>query len=501
VKDTFIRTAQSDELILRELDRYAERWEKATASVCDPELRKKAPNPPELDRGVACLVARRREFTAVVQALTHGDRHVISRSGDLLDGLPPASWCTKVQYLESSLALPRDPEIAAAVAEVQHQLEEVRMLIALDRGVEASTIAAELISEAEATGYPPVIVDATLQVGELERVVGDTPRAIAGLQDAYWAAIAIDHDRAAARAAMAMVEEISRGGDYARALEWVRHARAIIERRDPALAHLVPRVDRVEAGVLIRVGRFDDANALLDHAVTTLAAEQPPRRMEMASCHMVRGMGERIRGHREDAVRWLEKGTSAIEEIYGAHHSRVATGLVNLGLAHIDADSIEAGREVLARAVAIEERVLGEDHRDIPPALMALAHAERSLDRMDRARALFIRARDIYIRDFGSDNINVAYALEGLALVEADSDDHAAAIPLYERVVALRENGGLAPTWLAQAQFGLARSLRAVGRDHERSLELARQALATYETRGEVRTEDAAAIRAWLDAE
>jgi tetratricopeptide (TPR) repeat protein len=260
----------------------------------------------------------------------------------------------------------------------------------------------------------------------------------------------------------------------------------------------MPALDRREAQVLMRLGRYDEAESLVVSSLAVLEMEEVQRPGETAWTLSQRGNIARNRGEPRQGITWLALAAETLEEAYGESHSQVGAVLVNLGLARLEAKQIDAARDVLQRAVRITENVLGPDHRELAPGLMALAHAESKSGRTKEAIALFERARAINTAQFGASSINVAYAVEGLAQVAAEEGRHEDAIAYYEEVVAARAPGAIAPSWRAQALFGLAISLVEAGRDRDRARALAEEATALFvEARGE-NSNDVRRTREWL---
>jgi eukaryotic-like serine/threonine-protein kinase len=121
---------------------------------------------------------------------------------------------------------------------------------------------------------------------------------------------------------------------------------------------------------------------------------------------------------------------------------------------------------------------------------------------LDEAIVRFDRAIAIEEKALGPEHPSLAFDLLGKATALLDKHDAAAAVPLAERALAIREGRVFDPNELSLTYSTLARALWDAGREgspeRERALQLGRRALTTWRTSG---IEDAARLgkyETWL---
>jgi len=92
----------------------------------------------------------------------------------------------------------------------------------------------------------------------------------------------------------------------------------------------------------------------------------------------------------------------------------VAKTLTNLGIAYGDLGDNAKKRDVLVRALAIEEREFGRDHVESANTLANLGNAHGDLGDNAKKRDLLERALAIFEREYGRDHPHAAYCREQL---------------------------------------------------------------------------------------
>ncbi|MGE0141953.1 MAG: tetratricopeptide repeat protein [Planctomycetota bacterium] len=98
----------------------------------------------------------------------------------------------------------------------------------------------------------------------------------------------------------------------------------------------------------------------------------------------------------------------------------------------------ELALELQRDAVARLESALGPDHSDTWAAIGDLAYYQNRLDRLEESEALLQRLRDRVIARFGESHPRALTVSEHIAKSLQDRGQPAAAVPLFERVLALR---------------------------------------------------------------
>jgi len=121
----------------------------------------------------------------------------------------------------------------------------------------------------------------------------------------------------------------------------------------------------------------------------------------------------------------LERALAIEERAYGRDHTSVAATLMNLGNAHGDLGDHAKKRDMLERALAIKERAYGRDHTSVAATLMNLGNAHGALGDHAKARDVLERALAIFERAHGRDHTSVAATLTNLGNAYGDLGDPA----------------------------------------------------------------------------
>ena len=151
------------------------------------------------------------------------------------------------------------------------------------------------------------------------------------------------------------------------------------------------------------------------------------------------------------------------------------------------------GRDLLART-------LGPDHPSTAMLETNLAMVLGFAGDYDEAEALLQGSLDRMAARLGPEHPDLALSHAELARIHVAQGDHAAAIPLFERALALRQAAGGDKIELADTSWGLAQSLDAIGRGRHRDRvqSLGRQAAELYRQVGGERLARADEVEHWL---
>ena len=171
----------------------------------------------------------------------------------------------------------------------------------------------------------------------------------------------------------------------------LRRTLAIQERlwgdRDARIAKILHNL----SGIAFYRGRLDDAERLLRRSLAIREAALPADDLDLAGSREALALLLRKRGQPAEAVALLERQVPIVEKIYGPGHPELARVLLNLGLVRVDLHEDAAARQLLERALAIDEKALQPDHRHLVWTLAELADLHCSHGRYTEAEPLFQR--------------------------------------------------------------------------------------------------------------
>ncbi|MFY0534388.1 tetratricopeptide repeat protein [Nannocystis pusilla] len=452
-------------------------------------------------------------------------------------------WTGAWRFQRSSACM-AGPARAARVSCLDRQLEQLRAQLAVwekaDAGVvdHAAAAVAALPSpgecvDARTTTSPASAsllastarVDALQRSGRWEEAMVDAPEVLAQAEGTTELV-----PKALAMLAVARVELAAHARTAARDHAIAAARAASHAREDDLLAAAL----LLEAAVLIDDHRAADALGVCD-AVEAFAARGLPG---SESIELVRADALFQLGRTEDAIEHYRRAIEQLEVAAARDPSRrlaLASAIGALGSALGRAERIDEGAAALRRALEIEEATLGPRHPEVGRTLHDLAALERGNGDLERAERHFERMRTIFADVHGEATLEVAIAdsaLAGLAWMRGDFDrverlaeralaalvhtglDEpllrsqlenqlgavqqerdlcSAAIPHYERALALSLRAEEPPDQQALAYLNLATCLSDVRRDAE-ARTAAEQALAAW-TRAQVEPPERA--QAW----
>ncbi len=179
---------------------------------------------------------------------------------------------------------------------------------------------------------------------------------------------------------------------------------------------------------------------------------------------------------RPDAKDAFLRAIEIKEKSLGPDHSSLALSLLNLGSHLYQHDKNAEAEPYLRRALAIQEKALGAEHPETEFSRYQLGGIRCSLKQFADGEALLEQARAGMAKSLGADHFDVSRPLMALGSCRGAHLGAAAALPLYERALAIRLKNPGKTASLGEVQWATARTLVRLGRDRARVLTLARAA-------------------------
>ncbi|HVQ26219.1 MAG TPA: tetratricopeptide repeat protein, partial [Planctomycetota bacterium] len=176
------------------------------------------------------------------------------------------------------------------------------------------------------------------------------------------------------------------------------------------------------------------------------------------------------------------------ERTVGEEHPNSAQALGNLAVVFNTSGRYDRAEVYAVRAVGAAERMFPAESVQLVPSLITLSNVRRNQQRGTEARGLVERAAAICEKANHPCRLQV---LSNLAIIIADGQDHARAVPLLERVLALKETqyGADHPS-VADTLNGLSRSRIELG-DLARARADAERAAAIWHKAGQPKEREA----------
>ncbi|MBX7078078.1 MAG: serine/threonine-protein kinase [Nannocystaceae bacterium] len=352
----FAATA-ADHAIAR-LDRWAQRWDEARATVCTAQR-------PSAPATLRCLEHSAAEARATAALLAEATPDVIAHATDAVASLDDPTACLRAT--EPPASNPLD-----APSPARRNLEDAIAQAAANNRAGRSAAAADALAAIVATLQTDeraidLRARARLQLGHALHDLSREEAAHDALADAYFEALRVDDPRTATEALTMLVlvdgERLGRSDDAAR---WARHAHALI-----AAARLGPRAEgrllHVEAAAHVVRGRHQ---AAIDAAVAALeqfeaAADAEPLD-EAWTLHTLANARHEA-GEFAAALADHERARTMVTAVLGEGHPEAL--LIDSGIA---GDRLALGRA--DEALAGYQAVLARLQRDGDAATIARAH-------------------------------------------------------------------------------------------------------------------------------
>ena len=524
--------------VVEHLERYTTAWSELHEDACTDHSRGVVSDALH-DRKMDCLQRREREFDSLVEVLASADAEVVRNSISATQGLGSLMTCEDADALEQAYD-PPPPAIAEQVDEQRKALVEVRTLYRAGRW-DDSRAKAELVEQrAAALEYRPLRVEAGLELGRAQAILGEYEAAKTSLDTAWHEALSIGYDQAAVEVAIELVDvtgyqlELREAADQRAA-----DAAAILERIETRTSKdrriLEARLLQAQARTELRLHDFERAAEYLQRAHEIVIEVHGEDSLEAAASLRRLGVLEAARRRPNDAVPLLEQSLDLMRRHLGESHPEIAGSLNNLALSYKNQGRADEAARAFEQGAALVKEQLGPRHPtthmiwrnlantyrgalDQPKAVDAYRRWEESVPidgRLDAATLVLYAsslnelgrgadaaaklqlgidiAADLDAEDQGRTYTAVAQYLEHQKQLEP-------ALEYYEKAVAAIEQSTLDTQDLSQACLGTARTLWLRDRpgDRPRALDLAKRARDVLESSvGDV-TRHREAVDKWL---
>ncbi len=490
-----------------ELDAWVEGFRAQRLDACEATAVRHTQSGALLDRRMACLDARAQDFRATVEVLGESDLAVAERANRIVDALPDLAPCRNVQALREGVS-PPEPGQVQAVAEARASIARGRVLGEAGRTDAAVEVLQTAESEALATGYEPVVVEARLPLGRWLREADRFDAAEQTLQSAYLSALRLRDFKSAARAQIivAYLEGVKRADadagrtavEVAAALgsdemPWKQRASLARVRGDVALtaarygeakaAYTQALEIRRERGqgdgeasgwllqslsmVHLREGEYEQAAQRCGEAVRTLQAVLGPKHPSLGPAFNSLALTHERLAQYPQAIAALEQGLEIIESSRSAAHFTKGVLAQNLGGMWLQQREFELARPWLERALTSFEQALEPDNPAFAGPLGMMSDVQLAQGDIASAKAGFERSLRIREQAMGSRNGNLVPSLLGLAKVANAEGDAQAALDHAERALHDLDTEALDPEDRGGLLHQEAVALAALGRSQE----------------------------------
>jgi tetratricopeptide (TPR) repeat protein/predicted Ser/Thr protein kinase len=420
--------------VVQRLDEHAAGWREARMEVCRAHERWVAadvPAPPEAQ----CLERLRGSVELLVQELVQSGRRGVLHGPRATASLVPAERCFDADHLARVPDAPADPSLREEYERVLAQLRAATVALELGRRDESLAAFEAALRSAVALGHDPLVVHARYLFGRALHRSKRNAEAREHLEAAYFLAGRTRQDEVAAKAAALLASSKAADGPSAEAELWGRNAMMMADRGNLEGTWDFTYVLDDLAVMYDRIGDLEQAVAHLRRSDGIERALGPPYR----SAATISSLGEALRrlGRFDEAETMLDEAIALGEEISGLEHPDLAIPLLDRGSLQAQVGRFDRALADLRRAEEIAERG-GDPDRLLTTILGALGAVQAELGDYDaalldqrRALALQLQATGADHPDVGTWHMNLGVTLVRLGRFEE-------ALEHYERAIEIR---------------------------------------------------------------
>lgn len=298
------------------VDRYAREWSEASVDACRARPSSTAPTTPRQ----VCLERRRGELDALLTELESADDALVRRSTSAVSGLVPVSHCDRPDALADRSTL--DAEAQARLDELETALAEVTAHRLAGRYDVALQRLEPLVPRLREVGHDPLLADALVRRGRLQRLRGDWDAADASLQEGLRLAVASRADAVAATGAANLADTRFRRGEPEAGQETAALALALHQRQTGEASW--PHLSNVIGSGLGIAVRYTDAVEVLGQGIAAAEADGDRDRVALMGMYANHGALLLRLGHIERAERSIAAAEDLARALIGEDHPQYA---------------------------------------------------------------------------------------------------------------------------------------------------------------------------------
>ncbi len=391
------------------LDIYAARWVNMHRETCEATRVSGEQSIELMDRRMACLDVRLTELRSLVDFFVDANDSLISRAVSAASRLSSLDDCADLVGLTAGERPPSDPISQTHIARSNEYLARARANLDIGEyatGLEFVNSAKDALGDVK---WCRSSAEIDLMSGIFYDRLGRGEQARNALEEAYWTALGCQYDNLAAEAAKELVSTLGlRLAQPKPALEWSRHAQAMIRRLGERGKILQGRLLDREGIVHYFEGRYQHALERQTQALRILEQATGGDSLEVAAVLINLGDTVADSGNLGQALVHYRRALEVFERELGGKHPHVAIALNNLGAIAFDQGDFAHAIAHHRRALAIKVDALGSEHPSVANSLNNLGAAQVRLGKLDEARTNLERARQIKLKVLGPDHILLA---------------------------------------------------------------------------------------------
>ncbi len=417
-----------------EFERWVRRWDDTATSACRARVAE-AESADVLDRKMACLDRGRRAASALIAAMSELAGPATERVAAAMTSLPAPEDCSNLAALARRVPLPVDAILRAPVEVAITEIAQARSAHALgdfDRARELAQRASENGRE-----HAPTHADAQIAIGDAEIELGNTPAALAAFDAAIVAAERGGADDDTALAWVSLVDARVTADELDMAGAAVRMAEAKLDHagdRGRTLARLL----RLKAEIAVRLGKLEDATALVRESSEILQSLPTAMTGDLASARIAEGFVDYAAGRYEEALSRFRAAAEDHGEVFGAEHPRTLLARTNVANVLVQLQRLDEALVEHQEVLSLRRLVLGPDHPILSANLIGIAGIYYHRNSLPEAVTTQLEAIRLLERARGAEHDQTLGARENLVAMLVAADRSEAAIVEIDGLLATR---------------------------------------------------------------
>jgi tetratricopeptide (TPR) repeat protein/tRNA A-37 threonylcarbamoyl transferase component Bud32 len=442
--------------VVRFLDDYAEKWVGVYKDACEATHVRGEQSAEVLDLRMSCLNDHLSGMRALTNVLSFATGEVVEHSIEAAHALSPLDGCSDIRQLRS-LIPPPDASVKVRVEALRGELGQIKAIHDAGRFVTALQRLRPIVDDARRLGYRPLEAEALARMGVADCELGENVEAEKTLEMALHASVASHHDDLLGGLSAWLVWVVGFQGRFSEADRWRQFAEATIERSN------------VENSL--------EYSWLLNNI----------------------GVIYDLQGKLAESLEYQRRSLEMKQRLLGPDDPDVGLTLGNMALTLNALKRSPEALDYVDKSLRVFRGVFGDSHPRVANQLSNRGEILLTLGRPQDALDVYQKAQRIWEHEVGPDDPSIAFALTGIGRSLVALGRSGDAVAPLERALRIRQEHDSDGAKRGETQFALATALWAVPHERERSMSLARTALASY-SRVSSSEVDAEPIRTWLAA-
>jgi tetratricopeptide (TPR) repeat protein len=440
IRASFTATKRPDadktaDRVIRRLDRFSASWAAARTETCRATHVDGAQSEELLDVRMACLDRVALEMKNLVSAFSSVDSGIINRAVIAVAGLTRPHACATVV---PGSPLPAAAEVRQKVSAVEARLAEVRAMRLLGKDKKAQKIIEDVVAEARATGYDPLIAAASMIRGEINVILGKLDVAEKSYLEATKVATRSRQDSIAARAWMGLIDVAAHRPKDSKALEWLELAEAAVVRAGNS-NELQFHLQNARGRLFARRSDHKKAVPAFRRALELLLAQDKPDPYQLAAARQRLGQQLVVMGKPKEGLAQADKALAEGQRALGEGHPMLARVHEARADALLAMQRFKEGVAASRAALSIIEGSRGPKHPRMASSLISLGIGLGELGKYKESIDAYKRAAEVLAAAYGADSVEVAMPIHNAGVMYRALEKNEEAREYLERALKLRK--------------------------------------------------------------